>query len=248
MENPYKKSFTFEDEFYSAVEKFIEDDIIKNGYLNFDSNYQETYKNYREWFNNHFCGKKYKLTLTETTPGSDQWKRSADCDVNFGQIWESVGVKFMQGRSDSFKAWPNGIMKFPDFSEGILPGDFKTALSSCYADNPANSKKGLSGYLKPGGSADLYEYETYRQDISLYKKYGKLSEHLKALIVFRIYEYRYEENTGIKYAIVHNIIVAPALFCVNFNLDGTFGTRNDKVVIGIHERNYKNIMEKNFGF
>lgn len=252
-ENPYrigtshKKSFTFEDGLRSAVERFISDDRKKRGDLNFGPEYFDNIRLYTKMFTDHFCGRRYRLSLSESDPGSGAWRNSASCDVNFGQIWENAAASFLKEITADFKGWPNGTMEFPDFSVGGVPGDFKAVLSGLYSNSKVNIAKGLAGYLKPGGHGGLYCLDDYTADVKEYKETGRLSDHLKCIIIFAVYEYRYDEVTGAKHAVVHNVVVAPALFFVNFNLDGTPSMRNDEVTIGFLERNYVNIMSGNFG-
>ena len=93
----------------------------------------------------------------------------------------------------------------------------------------------------------LYKIEEYKMDIENYLETGKLSEHLTAMLVFAIYEYKYDEKTGEKYAIIYDVLVLPALFCINFRKSGKVATRSGKVTIGFYERNIDFISQKNFG-
>ena len=248
-QNQFKKEFTFEKKLYKAAEDFmVEDTKLHNN--NFDPQYYEAYKTYRKIFNEKFCGRRYRMPLLESIPGSAAWITSADSDVNFGNIWESVANKFIKPIRETFgyKAWPNKITQFPDFREETFLGDFKSAQTCLYADTKGNQTRNLPiGYLTPNGVADLYPVEDYKKDIEMYRETGKLSDHLKALLVFAIYEYKYDENTGEKYAIIYDVIVCPALFCINFRTSGELAIRSGKVTIGFQERNIDYIMQKNFG-
>ena len=140
------------------------------------------------------------------------------------------------------------LSEFPDFREDAFIGDFKSAICSLYADTKGNHSRSLPiGYLCPGGCADLYKLEEYKMDIENYLETGKLSEHLTAMLVFAIYEYKYDEKTGEKYAIIYDVLVLPALFCINFRKSGKVATRSGKVTIGFYERNIDFISQKNFG-
>lgn len=243
MAKTVKKEFSFEKDLYAAVDKFIEMD----GGKNFSKEYVDAMLKYRQAFNEQFCGRRYKLTLHESEPRKRIWKKSEDCDVNFGQIWESVAVKYCKCNRELFRPWPKGTMEFPDFTDGGIVGDFKAILSDCYLETKSNNEKGLTGYLKPGGHAGLYSLPEYKRDIEIYKSTGILPDHLRAMLVFAVYEYKWEENTGTKYAIVQDVMVLPALFTINFMVSGAPLRRNDTVTIGFLDRNYQNIMEGNFG-
>ena len=247
-QNPFRKSFTFEQNFYSAVMNFIAEDQAKNGDKNFNMLYVHTMNSLAKLCNDHFAGKDYMMSLMEREPGKKSWKRSVDADTNFGNVWECVVNKFLKNVSlDGYEGWPNGKFEFPDFSVFGTPGDFKAIISECYKDTSINQKKGIAGFLKPDGHASLYNLEDYKKDIEQYKTTGILSDHLKAILVFAIYEYRYDEKTGVKYAHILNVMVCPAIFCINFNEDGSLSMRRDGITIGFQERNYKFISSKNFG-
>lgn len=244
--NIYKKEFPFEKKLYAAVDKFIAED---NG-INFDEAYVEAMHTYRELFNREFCGMRYKMPLIVAKPGSDSWKTDDDCDINFGNIWESKANKFIKPIREGYgyKPWPNKITQFPDFREEGFMGDYKSCIASICADTKANRTLGRPiGTINPDGEADLYPVKDYITDVELYKTSGVLSDHLRALLVYAVYEYKYDEKTGEKYAIIYDVIVAPALFCLNFKTDGTVKTRSGKVTIGFKERNIDNIVQKNFG-
>ena len=247
-QNTFKKNFTFEENFYVAVMNFIAEDVAKNGEKNFNSDYVRAIGDLRKLCNDHFTGKEYMMSLMEREPGKKVWKQSIDADTNFGNVWECVVNKFLKSISlDGYESWPNGKFEFPDFSVLNTPGDYKAIISECYKDTSTNQKKGVVGFLKPDGHASLYKLEDYKKDIKQYKTTGVLSDHLKAILVFAIYEYRYDEKTGVKYAHILNVMVCPAIFCINFNEDGSLSMRNDGITIGFQERNYKFISAGNFG-
>ena len=247
-QNPFRKSFTFEQNFYNAVMNFIEEDRKKNEDKNFNVMYVHVMSELFKVCNEHFAGKEYVMSLMEREPGKKSWKRSVDADTNFGNVWECVVNKFLKNISlTRYESWPNGKSEFPDFSAFGIPGDFKAVISECYKDTSTNQKKGIVGMLKPDGHASLYNLEDYKKDIEQYKTTGILSDHLKAILVFAIYEYRYDEKTGVKYAHILNVMVCPAIFCINFNEDGSLSLRRDGITIGFQERNYKFISAQNFG-
>jgi len=248
--NPFKKEFAFEKKLYKAITSFIVEDTKTLGHNNFDIEYVEAMLSYRKLFNKKFCGMRFRMPLIESAPGSEKWIVSADSDVNFGNIWESVANKYIKPIREvyGYKPWPNKITQFPDFREEKFMGDFKSCLTTIYADTKANQTAGKPiGTLLPGGVADLYPVEDYKKDIEIYRETGVLSEHLKALLVFAIYEYKYDEHTGEKYAIIYDVIVCPALFCINFRTNGALAIRSGKVTIGFQERNIDFISQKNFG-
>lgn len=248
-QNIYKKEFAFEKKLYDAIDKFIIEDN-KAGRGNFSIEYVTAMKTYRKLFNNRFCGMRYKMPLIVAEPGSDVWKSKKDCDINFGNIWEAEANLFIKPIREiaGYKPWPNKITQFPDFREDAFVGDFKSCISNICADTKANRTKGMAiGTINPNGEADLYPTKDYIDDINVYQETGKLSEHLTAMLVFAVYEYKYDENTGEKYAIIYDVIVAPAIFCINFKKDGTVKIRSGKVTIGFKERNIDNIVQKNFG-
>lgn len=246
VKNSCKKSFSFENDLYSAVDKFIEEDAGNN----FSPEYISAMKEYRLILNAHFCGRKYKMPLIESEPGSEKWKVTSECDINFGNIWETQCNRFIKPIREmyGYKAWPNKITQFPDFKEDCLVGDYKSCICYLYLDTPANRTLGKPiGCISPGGEADLYKIDEYKADVESYLATGKLSEHMSALIVFCVYEYKFDEKSGDKYAIIYDIVVAPAIFFLNFMTNGKIKTRSGKVTIGIKERNFKNVMKKNFG-
>lgn len=248
-QNPNKKEFTFEKKLYKAVDEFIAEDTAA-GNNNFSEEYCEAMNTYRKLFNKEFCGMRYKMPLFKSRPGMTVWNHDKECDINFGNIWETEANSFIRDCRSiyGYKAWPNKITEFPDFREDAFVGDYKSGITKLYADTPANRTRKLPiGYLTPGCAADLYKISEYEQDIETYRTTGKLSDHLTALIVYALYEYKYDETTGEKYAIVYNVIVAPAIFCINFLKDGGLQTRSGKITIGFQERNIDNIMHKNFG-
>lgn len=247
-QNTFKKNFTFEENFYTAVMNFIAEDRVKNGDKNFNNGYVRVMNELAKVCNDHFAGKEYMMSLMEREPGKKTWKRSIDADTNFGNVWECVVNKFLRNISlEGYEGWPNGKFEFPDFSVIGIPGDYKAIISECYKDTKTNQKKGLAGWLKADGHASLYKLEDYKKDIELYKNTGELSEHLKAILVFAIYEYRYDEKTGVKYAHILNVMVCPAIFCINFNEDGSLSLRNDGITIGFQERNFQFISTNRFG-
>ena len=248
-QNIYQKEFTFKQKLYKAVTDFIVEDRLL-GRNNFSEEYVDTMKLYRKLFVNKFCGAEYKMPLIKKAPGSTVWTSTNNSDVNFGNVWEGEGNRFMQPIREAFgyKPWPNKISEFPDFRETDFIGDFKSGICSPYADTKSNCSRDLPiGYLCPGGCADLYKLEEYKRDIENYLETGKLSEHLTAMIVYAIYEYKYDEKTGEKYAIIYDVLVLPALFCINFRTTGKLALRSGKVTLGFYERNIDFISQKNFG-
>lgn len=249
IENISKKSFIFEDDFYITIKSFIDNDRQINGDKNFSNDYIRIMENLAKTMNIHFAGKEYMMSLMERQSGKKKWEQSIDADTNFGNIWECVANKFLKTASlDEYSEWPNGKFEFPDFNIAGIAGDYKAIISECYNDTKANVTRHLPiGYLKPGGRATLYKLYEYKSDIEKYKTEGVLSDHLKALLTFAIYEYHYDEKTGIKYAHIHDVIVCPAMFCINFNMDGTLSLIDGKLTIGFQERNYLFIADEHFG-
>lgn len=245
-QNIYQKEFTFKKKLYKAVSDFIAADQNNN----FSEEYVEAMKLYRKVFTKKFCGVEYKMPLMKKLPGSTNWNSTDNSDVNFGNIWEGEANRFIKPIRDAFgyKPWPNKITEFPDFKEDEFVGDFKSAICSLYADTKANRTRNMPiGYLAPDGCADLCKVEDYKKDIKTYLETGKLSDHLTAMLVFAIYEYKYDEKTGEKYAIVYDVMVLPALFCINFRTNGELAIRSGKITIGFYERNIDFIAQKNFG-
>lgn len=248
--NTFKKSFIFEDDLYVTVKNFIDNDRLINGDKNFDDNYIRIMLSLTNIMNTHFTGKDYMMSLMEREPNKNKWEQSIDADTNFGNIWECVANKFLKNASaDECCPWPNGKFEFPDCNIGGIPCDYKAIISECYNDTKANITRKLPiGYLKPGGRATLYKFDEYKSDIERYRNEGILSEHLKALLIFAVYEYCYDEKTGIKYAHIHDVVVCPALFCINFNMDGSLSLiDHDKLTLGFQERNYMFIADEHFG-
>ena len=141
-QNPFRKSFTFEQNFYNAVMEFINEDRAKNEDKNFNVMYVHVVNELFKVCNEHFAGKEYVMSLMEREPGKKSWKRSVDADTNFGNVWECVVNKFLKNISfRRYESWPNGKSEFPDFSTfGIVSDMAKQSLRS-YDENAKNIRK-----------------------------------------------------------------------------------------------------------
>ena len=234
--NKNKCYFPWENKFYNVISEFI-----KNDKINFDEHYIEAMNFYHRTLNEYYCGGDFIIQPRFRRAG----KKYNDCKCehkNIGDVWEeSVDYLVKDVRLPfNYESWPNGKSEFPDAKETTLDIDYKALnCDGVYTENnkrhyPVGMLKNTNGHNGLGTLTD----EDFINAIKIYKQTGVLCEHLKSLIVMGVYQKTFNEF-GQRVHKILNVIVAPAIFLVDFKKDGTLALRNKKVTISARQLNFE---------